>query len=202
LLAAKGLILLAEPSLYWLYPAKAMSVAFVLLFFLTRYREIDMRDLSRIDRTAMSILTGLLVFILWVHMDWQFATAGKPQGFNPRLLSGNFTRTVLITSRFFGLVIVVPVMEELFWRSFLIRYIIDSDFMKVTPGRFTWSSFIISTLLFGTEHHLILAGVMAGVAYNIVLYRTRSIAQCIIAHAVTNLALGIYVMYTGKWYFW
>jgi hypothetical protein len=52
------------------------------------------------------------------------------------------------------------------------------------------------------EHNLFLAGVMAGAAYNLLLYYTRSIAQCIVAHSVTNLALGIYVLATGKWYFW
>jgi CAAX prenyl protease-like protein len=43
---------------------------------------------------------------------------------------------------------------------------------------------------------------MAGVAYALVLYQTKSIAQCILAHAVTNFLLGIYVVQTGKWYFW
>ena len=93
-------------------------------------------------------------------------------------------------------------MEEIFWRSFLIRYIISSDFEKIPIGRFTWSSFLISTVLFGLEHNLFLAGMMAGIAYNLLLYRTKSLAHCIFAHAVTNLLLGIYVLATGKWQFW
>jgi CAAX prenyl protease-like protein len=96
----------------------------------------------------------------------------------------------------------VPVMEELFWRSFLIRYVIASDFEKVPIGKFTWSSFLITSILFGSEHHFFLAGVMAGVAYNLLLNCTRSIALCIFSHAVTNLALGIYVLASNKWYFW
>jgi CAAX prenyl protease-like protein len=56
--------------------------------------------------------------------------------------------------------------------------------------------------MFGFEHNYILAGIMAGVAYNILLYKTRSLAQCVLAHAVTNLALAVYVVVTGNWQFW
>jgi len=57
-------------------------------------------------------------------------------------------------------------------------------------------------VLFGAEHNFIYAGMMAGAAYNLILYKTRSLAQCVMAHAVTNLALAVYVVATGKWQFW
>jgi uncharacterized protein len=202
LLADKGLISFSAHSLYYLYPLKTFSVAAVLLLFLPRCQEITLRDLADFGRTTVSILVGLLVFILWINMDWQFGTIGKLQGFNPTLLSDSFSRNAMTLVRLAGAAIVVPIMEELFWRSFLLRYIIDHDFAKVPIGRFTCLSFLISAALFGMEHNLFLAGVMAGIAYNLLLYYTRSISQCIVAHAVTNLALGIYVIHTGKWYFW
>jgi CAAX prenyl protease-like protein len=93
-------------------------------------------------------------------------------------------------------------MEELFWRSFMIRYIIDKNFDTVRMGMFTWGSFLITVVLFGLEHNYVYAGLMAGVVYNLLLYRTRSLAQCILAHAITNLALALYVVVTGKWQFW
>lgn len=201
-LVGKGMITLSEQSLYYLYPARALSVAFLLLLFLPRYNELNLCEIIHFRRTTAAILVGLSVFLLWINMDWTVGTTAIPREFNPTHVSGIFTRTTFIILRMFGLVVVVPLMEELFWRSFLIRYIIDHDFMHVPVGRFTWPSFIISTVLFGLEHHLILAGVMAGAAYNILLYRTKSIAHCIIAHGVTNLALGSYILYTGKWYFW
>jgi CAAX prenyl protease-like protein len=95
-----------------------------------------------------------------------------------------------------------PIMEELFWRSFLARYIISADFIRIEVGRFTPASFFLSALLFGLEHNLWLAGIMAGIGFNLVLYRTRSIAQCILSHAVANLLLGIYVLRSGQWQFW
>lgn len=93
-------------------------------------------------------------------------------------------------------------MEELFWRSFLIRSIIARDFEKVPLGLFTWASFLLTVVLFVLEHTLIPAGIMAGLFYNLILYGTRSIAQCVLALAVTNLALAGYVLITRKWYFW
>jgi CAAX prenyl protease-like protein len=108
----------------------------------------------------------------------------------------------MIGARLAGAVLLVPVMEELFWRSFLIRYLIETDFSKVPIGQFTWASCIITVVLFGLEHNLILAGIMAGLAYNLLLYFTRSIFHCTLSHAVTNLLLGLYVLQTGNWHFW
>ena len=201
-LAGKGLIIFTSQAQYCLYPVKTLSVAAILLLFRGRYHEIDLRDLKTAKRTTVSIVSGLAVFVAWINMDWRFGTIGTPYGFNPDLLPAGLVRFLLTTTRLAGAVVVVPVMEELFWRSFLVRFIIDPDFAKVPIGRFTWPSFLISTVLFGLEHNFFLAGMMAGVAYNLLLYRTRSISQCILAHAVTNLALGIYVIVTGKWFFW
>ena len=135
-------------------------------------------------------------------MDWGFATFGEIPGFNPGVYEDSAVRSMMILARLGGAVLVVPLMEEIFWRSFLIRYAIDSDFTRVALGRFTWFSFIVITILFGLEHHLFLAGMLAGALFNLVLYMTRSIMQCIVSHAVTNLALGIYVLQTGQWHFW
>ena len=135
-------------------------------------------------------------------MDGSFATVGKPAGFNPVAFESGLLRAGMTFSRLTGAVVVVPVMEELFWRSFLIRYMIKHNFMRVSIGQFTWVSFLLTTFLFDLEHNLYLAGIMAGIAYNLLLYRTKSIFHCIVGHTVTNLALGMYVIYTGQWHFW
>jgi CAAX prenyl protease-like protein len=197
-----GLVHYSEGSQHLLYPIKALAVGLTLLFFKSRYSEIKISDFSKQSHTALSVLTGLLVFVLWIHMDWPFATFGKPAGYNPAIFEDTAMRTLLVVSRLTGAVLVVPVMEELFWRSFLIRYVMSPDFMKMPIGQFTWFSFILTTILFGFEHNLWLAGMMAGAAYNLILYYTKSISQCIMAHAVTNLCLGSYVLYTGQWQFW
>jgi CAAX prenyl protease-like protein len=135
-------------------------------------------------------------------MDWTFGVTATPHGFNPTLFSGSRFQSIMTLFRISGAVLVVPLMEELFWRSFLVRYLIDTDFENVPIGTFTWFSFLITTVLFGLEHNYPLAGMMAGAIYNLILYRTRSIVQCVLAHAVTNLALALYVVLTGNWQFW
>ncbi len=201
-MAGKGLIALSPQTLYYIYPVKALTVAFALLMLIPRCPEVDTKRIVKSGMTVASLLTGFVVFVLWVNMGWSYGTIGNPQGFNPHLLPNDVMRISLTLTRLAGAVLVVPVMEELFWRSFIIRWIVNQDFAKVPIGHFTWPSFLLSSVLFGLEHNLFLAGVMAGVAYNLLLYYSKSLSQCIVSHAVSNLGLGIYVLITGKWFFW
>lgn len=201
-LVSKDILSLTEQHLLYLYPVKALLVALLLCYFWRQYSEIKWTDFKNIKHTLLSVFLGLLVFILWINMDWNIASLGQSSGYDPYLSHSDSSRNVLIAFRLFGAAIVVPIMEELFWRSFLLRYIINSNFNSVRIGTYTLSSFMIGSVLFGLEHHLVLAGIMAGVAYSLLLYRTKSIAQCILSHAVTNLVLGLYVLQTGLWRFW
>jgi len=108
----------------------------------------------------------------------------------------------LIAVRLFGAAIVVPIMEELFWRSFLMRYLVEVDFRSVAMGTFTWLSFLGVAVLFGLEHHRIIAGIIAGLLYGALLLRQKKLRGVVVAHGVTNLGLGIYVVATGSWMFW
>jgi uncharacterized protein len=197
-----GMLTLGPETLYYIYPVKTVAVALTLYFFRDDYPELSWKELAHGKFTTGAILIGLFTCVIWILTDWTVTVTGPPQGFNPALLPAGAVRIVMTALRIAGAVLVVPLMEELFWRSFLLRYIIDSDFESVPLGRFTWVSFLATTLLFGLEHHLILAGMIAGAIYSAILYKTRSIAQCVLAHAVTNLALAGYVLYTGRWYFW
>ena len=201
-LSKQGLITLGETTLYYLYPLKVMVVACLLYRYMREYQELKLKELAKFLTTITVCLAGLLVFFLWIHMDWTLGIAEKPRGFNPTLLPGGWVRVVMTMFRVGGAVLVVPLMEELFWRSFLIRKLIDENFLKVPVGSFSWASFLLTVALFGFEHNYILAGMMAGIIYNLILYRTKSIANCVLAHAATNLALALYVLSTGKWQFW
>lgn len=198
----QGIQLYEQKHLLYLYPLKTALVALLLIALWRNYSEINLADLKKLPATGASILLGLLVFVLWINMDWDFASFGASAGFDPTLITSDPERWMLIAFRLTGAAILVPIMEELFWRSFLLRYIIKSDFNAVRIGSYTLSSFLICAVLFGLEHSLILAGIMAGMAYSLLLYKTKSIAQCILSHGVTNLALGIYVLQTGSWMFW
>jgi uncharacterized protein len=117
-------------------------------------------------------------------------------------VNSNALAMVLIFFRMFGAVLVVPVMEEIFWRSFALRVLIDHDFKKVPVGRFTWFSFIAVSVAFGFAHHQWLPGIIAGLVYAAVLYRTKNLFSPILSHAVTNLLLGLYVLWSGEWHYW
>jgi CAAX prenyl protease-like protein len=201
-LASNGIVGIPDSWTLYLYPVKTIAVALLLIFYRNSYSEIICSDLAKNGRTLFAIITGIIVFILWINMDWPLATIGSSKGFDPTIVSENFTRYIIIGFRIVGASLIVPIMEELFWRSWLLRYIISPDYRSVEIGRFTLSSFLIGTVMFGMEHNLWLAGIMAGAIYSLLLYRTKSLAQCILAHGITNMLLGIYVLNTGKWHFW
>jgi len=198
----KDWIEMTSEQMLYLYPIKTLLVAGLLILLWGQYEELNFSDLKNMTQTGASIVIGLVVFVLWINMDWGIATFGDTKGFDPFLIVDDTTRNIIIFFRICGAALVVPVMEEIFWRSFMLRYVITSDFTSVRIGTYTLTSFLICSVLFGLEHNLLLAGIMAGAVYSLLLYWTRSIAQCVVAHAVTNLVLGIYVLQTGHWQFW
>ncbi len=185
---------------YIFYPLKIVLICIILIIFWRRYKEIKERP--RAVELLISAVAGAVVFVIWINMDWSFAAVGRAEGFNPFILGGGAVAWTFIGIRLFGASVVVPIFEELFWRSFIIRYIVDIDFMKVPLGTFTWISFIVTSIFFGLEHHLWLAGIIAGVVYALLLYRTKRLLCPIVSHAVTNLLLGAYVLLTGSWHLW
>ena len=183
------------------YTIKTVSVILTLFFIWKSCDELNAPVF--LPRNAiMAIAAGVVVFVLWINMDWQFATMGDQKVYNPRRLGSGIGLYGFFAIRLVGAALVVPIFEELFWRSFILRYIIDPNFLAVRLGTFTLSSLLISSVLFGFEHYLWLAGIMAGVIYNVVLYRTGTLWWPIFAHGVTNFLLGIYVIFSGEWRFW
>ena len=108
----------------------------------------------------------------------------------------------LIALRLFGAVLVVPLMEELFWRSFLMRWIEHPQFERVDPARIGLRAIVLSTFVFVLAHTLWLAAAIAGLAFAWLYRREGRLASAVVAHAVTNLLLGLWVVKTGQWAFW
>jgi len=187
----------------WVYPIKTAAVLGLLIYFWPQYRELKDKVFNGPGEAILTIAVGLLVYAAWVRMDWLWAMQGDgtAQGYDP-YLAGTGMGIVLAGIRIFGASVVVPIMEELFWRSFLIRYLISSKFDSIALGTFTVFSFAATVILFGLEHDLWLAGMLAGAAYTGLLYYTKRLWPCIVAHAITNFALGIHVLVTGEWRWW
>ncbi len=185
----------------WSYPLKTLVVASLLVFFWSRFHELQTPIFVNWQEAVITVGVGLGVYALWVRMDWPWAIQGELSDYNP-FVAGSTLGMVLAIIRIFGASVIVPIMEELFWRSFLIRYVVNANFETVRLGTFTMVSCVATVVLFGLEHNLWLAGMMAGICYNGLLYWTRRLWPCIVAHAITNLVLGIHVLTTGAWYWW
>jgi uncharacterized protein len=164
------------------------------------------RDIAPSSRfLALSVVTGLAVFVAWVAVDKlvPYPHLGERVGFNPfSALSRPSWAAAFLVVRFFGLVVVVPVMEELFMRSFLLRYFTSAQFSDVPMGSFSGSAFWIVAGLSALSHPEWLVAVVASCAYALLLKRTRSLFDAVVAHATTNAALGVYVVVTGDWRYW
>jgi len=184
---------------YWVYPAQTIICAALLLWF---WREYHFRPPARLFFT---IALAVFVFVLWISPQEFFGFPARGDGFNPEVFASRpvwYWATVIF--RFLRLVLVVPLVEEIFWRGFLLRYLISEKFDTVPFGTFSWLSFAVVTAAFGFSHSYAdwAAALITGALYNLVAYRTKSLASCVIAHAVTNLLLGLWIMQTRQWGFW
>jgi CAAX prenyl protease-like protein len=108
----------------------------------------------------------------------------------------------LAVMRLLGSGLVIATIEEFFWRGFLYRWLMGLDFTQVKHGHFVPGSFLITAVVFGAEHQEWLAGIVAGLVYGALYVRTRDIWSAVLAHMVTNLLLGLYVLRTGQYFFW
>jgi uncharacterized protein len=184
---------------YWLYPVQTIVCGSLIIFFRSEY------GFYRPARILFTVAIALVVFFLWIAPQEFFSFAPRLRGFDPDVFAGEpFAYWATVIMRFLRLVIVVPLVEEIFWRGFLLRYLIDQRFFAVPFGKFTWLSFSIVTVAFCFGHSKPdwIAALLAGALYNSVAYRTKSLASCVVAHSVTNLLLGLWIMRTGQWGFW
>jgi uncharacterized protein len=130
-----------------------------------------------------------------------------PDVFNP-FAPGKFPSPTIawafVAVRIIGAVLVVPVMEELFWRDFLWRQIIaPNDFKLARVGEFEWTAFLIIPLVFAAVHgNWWLTSIVWALMIGALLVYTKSLGACIIAHATTNLLLAAYVLKWKDWAFW
>jgi CAAX prenyl protease-like protein len=184
----------------WLYAVQVGTVAVLLAWFWPAYGELR-RPLGTGTAGWVSGLgVGAAVFVLWISLDFPWAQFGSGRGIAGELVRDDEAGTGLLL-RLLGAVVVVPVMEELFWRSFLARWLDRTDFRAVDPRSISWRSIAITAALFGAEHHLWLAGICAGLAYGWLYRRTGSLWTVILAHALTNALLEVWVHRTGNWHF-
>ena len=179
----------------WLYPLRVVAAAAVLWVFRKQYATLGWTLSWR------AVAIGCLTFAVWVALvpaepgtaNWPAALASVPVHW----------AAAWLLLRVVGYTITVPLVEELAFRGYLTRRLIDPDFERLPVGLFTWSSFLVSSVLFGALHGgYWLAGTIAGMTFALALYQRRSLGDAVVAHATTNGLIAVYVLTTGRWGVW
>ncbi len=190
-------LLLAQPK-YWIFPLQTVVCASILAWFWKTYP-------FALKGIFFGILAGIVALVIWISPQAFFGFSPRIDGFNPE----TFTHSpalywLTVIARFARLVIVVALLEELFWRGFLMRYLINEKFTDVAFGSYKPLAFFGTALGFMLVHNTpdYVAAFLTGIIYNGVAVKTKSLLACVVAHATTNLGLGVYIMATKQWGFW
>jgi hypothetical protein len=199
----------------WLYPLQTVIGIGLLFFYRKHY------DLGPVRGLGLAATFGLLGITLWILPGHVFREAGmeegwwkmlgltaRSDGFDPSDAGGSDSvyYWLSVGMRFVRMVVVVAFVEEIFWRGFLMRYLLDKDgdYWEQPFGKFSWLSYLVVTLLFMLAH--VPSDYLGALVYGSLAYclavMTKSLAACILMHAVANLVLGIYVMITGQLGYW
>lgn len=174
---------------------------------LLRFRAQDFR----VQSWGVSVLVGAAIFVLWIAPDLLFPQYRSFFLFNNSVVGtarSSLTEAArhdvpVLFLRTLRAVAIVPIVEELFWRGWLLRWVIHNDFEKVPLGAYTALSFWTVALLFASEHGPYWdVGLVAGIIFNWWMIRTKSLGDLILAHAVANACLSGYVIAAGKWEYW
>ena len=207
---------------YWFYAGKTVAGAW--LVWETRLAVAEMKWAYSWE----AVVAGVGVFVFWVGLDGHYPSVDElaqkllcpifkslglerwcpkqsvPTQWNPHVQFGDGSALAwfFIAVRILGSTFVVPPLEEVFYRSFLYRYIIKPDFQAVAMATFRAGAFLTTSALFGFTHHQWAAGILCGFVYQGLVCRKGLLGDAMTAHAITNFLLGIWVVWKGAWQFW
>jgi CAAX prenyl protease-like protein len=191
---------LGPNSQYWVYLAKTV-VGVVLIW--------AMWPIVREMRWAFSweaVAMGVFVFVFWVGLDPLYPRFFKiDAAWQPWRDFGENSPLAWATmiGRVIGMTLVVPPMEEVFYRSFVYRYIITPKFETSPLNRFDGRAFIFTAILFGSAHgNQWPVAILCAFCYQWLVLRKGRLGDAMTAHAITNLLLGSYIMWKQQWQFW
>lgn len=183
---------------YWFYLIKTLVGAWLVW---------EMRPFVQEMKWAFSweaVVVGIAVCVMWVGIDpWypKFSDPGAVSNPHERFTPGLAWMFIMV--HLLGSTFVVPPLEEVFYRSFLYRYLVRTNFQTLPLNRFHGLSFVATSVIFGAgEHYQWLAGILCGMAYQWLVLRKNRLGDAMTAHAITNFLLGIWVIWRNDWKFW
>ncbi len=162
-------------------------------------------------RPIASVALGIAVFFLWIAPDYLYPAWRSLAPFHNSVMGYAAATTAdaqkhdpaFLLFRVLMSVVAIPILEELFWRGFLMRWLINRDFRSIPLGAWNLEAFLIVAVLFATEHGPYWdVGLLTGLIYNAWIIRTRNLWDCILAHAATNACLAAFVIGWNQWQYW
>ncbi|HQR43705.1 MAG TPA: CAAX prenyl protease-related protein [Gemmatales bacterium] len=205
----------------WLYAAKVLAIGAALVWGMRYHPPITSQGLG------WGLLYGLVGGILWIVLcTWnlekdvlpplfdklgdalnlpsikEWLKPGSRLGYEPFAKLSMLQAYLFVGIRLIGLVLLVPLLEELFWRGFLNRIIVDENWQSVPWGRMTAMSFVILTAAFVLVHTEWTAALVWVVGMHWLYVKTKSLWACVVAHAASNAVLGYYILAYGQWQLW
>lgn len=196
---------LAGVDVRWMYAVQIACVIAALLYFQRDY--VELREapppgsLAGAAGWVAALVSGAVVWAIWIWLDFSPFAFAPGKGYQPLDEAGALILPMVVI-RIFGAAVVVPVMEELFWRSFVQRWLDSPNFLAVAARSVTLRSMLFCSIAFGFEHGQWAAGIVAGLAYGQLYRASGRLWLPIVSHALTNLLLGLWVVHTAQWQFW
>ncbi len=203
-----GLLYLADTlhlNAIWEPPVRIVVLGFVC--WLCWPRDFTLTPLYWVNSTAVAVL----VFLLWIAPEVLYPSYRSLLPFNnavvghvhsslsPSLVANGW----VLFWRSARAILIVPIVEELFWRGWLMRWLISPQFESVPLGKYALAAFWLVAIFFAVEHGPYWdVGLLTGIVYNWWMVKTKSLADCVWMHAVTNACLSVYVISSGQWQYW
>ena len=205
----------------WMYPLQCLAVMWLLLYFRKNY---ELKWSKHIWFGALMGAVGIGFWILptqlhtWLKLEGEqegllkyLGVMPRDDGFNPQDLADKFGGNpsvywASLLMRFFRAVVIVSLVEEIFWRGFLMRFLLDPDrdYWKVPFGKPAWISYGVTTGAFILIHQPVdyLGALIFGSLMYWVAVRTKSLMACVVMHGVANLIMGWYALHFAKYGLW
>jgi CAAX prenyl protease-like protein len=187
-------------SRYWYYIIKTFLGAWMLW---------EVRPLVLEMRWKVSweaIVIGIGIFVIWVGLDGYYPRLTKlDAGANPfaQFGAGSAMAWFYIAVHLIGLTFIVPPVEEIFYRSFMYRYFVNTNFLAMPLNQYHPLSFFVTSIIFGVMHpDRWLPGIICGLAYQWLVLKKNRLGDAMTAHAVTNCLLGLWIVWKHDWSFW
>jgi CAAX prenyl protease-like protein len=187
-------------STYWMYVVKTVLAAWMVW---------EVRPFVAEMRWCFSweaVVVGVVVFGIWVGFDGFYPRLSQiDSGWNPHTQFGEGSALAwfFVLFRWAGSTAIAPMAEEIFYRSFLYRYMVKLDFRAMPLGQFHPLSFIVTSVIFGLMHpQWWVAGILCGLAYQGLVVRKNRLGDAMTAHAITNFLLALWVVWKHAWVFW